>query len=62
MAHFKLHKQIKDQVNAFNEGFKTVIRQEWLNMFSVSEIQRLISGCLNDLNMEDLKYFKINVN
>ena len=55
LAHFKLHKQIKDQVNAFNEGFKSIIRQEWLNMFSVSEIQLLISGSLNDINFEDLK-------
>lgn len=55
MAHFKLYRQIKDQVNAFNEGFKSIIRQDWLNMFSVTEIQRLVSGCLNDLNIEDLK-------
>ncbi|RNA43855.1 ubiquitin- ligase E3B isoform X2 [Brachionus plicatilis] len=55
MAHFKLHRQIKDQINAFNEGFKSIIRQDWINMFSVTEIQRLISGCLNDLNIEDLK-------
>jgi hypothetical protein len=55
MAHFKLHKQIKDQISAFNEGLKAVIKQEWLNMFSVNEIQRLISGSLQDLNLEDLK-------
>ncbi|CAF0883062.1 unnamed protein product [Brachionus calyciflorus] len=55
MAHLKLHRLIKDQVAAFNEGFKSIIKQEWVNMFSVSEIQRLISGCLNDLDLEDLK-------
>jgi ubiquitin-protein ligase E3 B len=55
LAHFKLFKQIKDQVKAFNNGFKSVIKQEWLNMFSVPEIQRLISGCSQDINLEDLK-------
>lgn len=55
MAHFKLHKQIREQIFAFNEGLKSVVKQEWLNMFSVSEIQRLISGSLHDLNLEDLK-------
>ena len=55
LAHFKLHKQIKDQVNAFNDGFKSIIKQEWLNMFSLPEIQRLISGCTQDINLEDLK-------
>ena len=55
LAHFKLHKQIKDQVNAFNEGFKSIIKQEWLNMFSVTEIQLLISGSLKGINFEDLK-------
>jgi hypothetical protein len=55
MAHFKLHKQIKEQISAFNEGLKSIIKQEWLSMFSVSEIQRLISGSLHDLNLDDLK-------
>lgn len=59
MAHFKLHRQIKDQINAFNEGFKLIIKQDWINMFSISEIQRLISGCLNDLDIEDLKFYLI---
>ena len=55
MAHFKLHKQIKQQIFAFNEGFKSVIKQDWLNMFSIPEFQRLISGSLNDITFEDLK-------
>jgi hypothetical protein len=55
MAHFKLHKQIKDQIYAFSEGFKSIIHQEWLNMFSLTEIQHLISGSVTDINFEDLK-------
>lgn len=55
MAHFKLHKQIREQICAFNEGLKSVVKQDWLSMFSVSELQRLISGSLHDLNLDDLK-------
>jgi ubiquitin-protein ligase E3 B len=55
LAHFKLYKQIKEQVMAFNNGFKSVIKQDWLNMFSIPEIQRLISGCSQDINFDDLK-------
>ena len=56
LALFKLHKQIKKQVYAFNEGFKSIIKQEWLNMFSIPEVQRLISGSCHDIDFEDLKY------
>lgn len=55
MALFKLHKQIKKQVMAFNEGFKSIIKQDWLNMFSIPEIQKLISGSCQDIDFEDLK-------
>jgi ubiquitin-protein ligase E3 B len=56
MAHFKLHKQIKQQIYAFNEGFKSIIKQDWLNIFSVPELQRLISGSSSDINFDDLKF------
>ena len=55
LAHFKLHRQIRDQVGAFNKGFKSVIKQEWLNFFTLNEAQKLISGATIDLNIEDLK-------
>ena len=55
LALYKLHKQIKMQVYAFNEGFKSIIKQEWLNMFSIPEVQRLISGSCQDIDFDDLK-------
>ncbi len=55
MAHFKLHKQIRDQVNAFNEGFRSIIKLDWLSMFSINDCQHLISGSVQDLSLEDLK-------
>ena len=55
LAHFKLHKQIRDQILAFNKGFKSIIKQEWLNSFTLTELQTLISGSTVDLDIEDLK-------
>jgi ubiquitin-protein ligase E3 B len=55
LSHFKLHKQIREQVAAFNEGFKSIIKKEWVNMFSMPEVQRLISGSCSDINFIDLK-------
>lgn len=55
LAHFKLHKQIKEQICAFNRGFKSIIKQEWLNCFTLNEIQTLISGSTVDLDLNDLK-------
>lgn len=55
LAHFKLHKQIREQIMAFDQGFKSIIRQEWLNSFTLSEIQTLISGSVVDIDLEDLK-------
>ena len=55
LAHHKLHKQIREQIQAFDKGFKSIIRQEWLNSFTLSEIQTLISGSTVDLDLEDLK-------
>ena len=48
-----MHSQIKQQVNAFIQGFYTVIKPEWVSMFSSPDLQKLISGSekidLNDL-------------
>jgi hypothetical protein len=40
----------------FTEGFKTLMKPEWVNMFSVPELQQLISGESADIDLEDLKF------
>ena len=40
----------------FTEGFKTLMKPEWINMFSVPELQQLISGESADIDLEDLKF------
>lgn len=55
MAHFRMFRQIKDQTLAFIRGFKAVVHTEWLCMFSAPELQKLISGDTDALDMEDLR-------
>lgn len=40
----------------FTEGFKMLMKPEWINMFSVPELQQLISGESSDVDLEDLKF------
>lgn len=56
MAHFKMRVIIKDQSNAFIRGFKSIISSEWLDMFSGPELQKLISGDTNDIDLDDLRF------
>lgn len=39
----------------FADGFKSLMKPEWINMFSVTELQQLISGESSDIDLEDLK-------
>ncbi|XP_011307352.1 ubiquitin-protein ligase E3B [Fopius arisanus] len=55
MAHFRMHRQIKDQTAAFIKGFKSIINPEWLSLFSTPELQRLISGDNVPLDLRDLR-------
>jgi len=55
MAHFKMHKQIANQVAAFRNGFRSVIPTDWLNLFSGPEVQRLISGDNSPIDLKDLR-------
>jgi len=55
MANFHLHTQIKKQTQHFVDGFKSVIPQEWLRIFSPLELQRLISGEDSDIDLVDLR-------
>lgn len=55
LAHHKLHKQIREQIVAFDRGFKSVIKQDWLTMFTLTEVQTLISGSVVDLDLDDLR-------
>lgn len=55
MAHFRMHTQIKNQTAAIISGFRSIIRPEWIRMFSAPELQRLISGDNAEIDLDDLK-------
>ncbi|XP_055328576.1 ubiquitin-protein ligase E3B-like isoform X2 [Paramacrobiotus metropolitanus] len=55
MAHFRMHGQIKQQVNAFTRGFLSIIKPEWISIFSPPELQKLISGDSQTIDLKDLR-------
>ncbi|KAK7598284.1 hypothetical protein V9T40_006519 [Parthenolecanium corni] len=55
MAHFRMHTQIKHQTVAFAKGFYSVLSRDFLSLFSVPELQLLISGEDEPLNFEQLR-------
>ena len=56
MAHFRLCKQLKKQTAAFVKGFHSVIKPQWLQVFSGPELQLLIAGENTTISILDLKY------
>ncbi|CAF3697204.1 unnamed protein product [Adineta steineri] len=55
MSVYRTYTRIKSQIKMFTDGFKTLMKPEWINMFSVPELQQLISGESSDIDLEDLK-------
>ena len=55
MAHFKMRTQIAQQTRAFLRGFQSLVRHDWLDMFSAPELQKLISGDTVDIDLDDLR-------
>ena len=42
MADYKLNQQTREQTRAFINGFRTVISEGWIRVFSPPELQRLV--------------------
>ncbi|KAI0504427.1 hypothetical protein KFK09_015379 [Dendrobium nobile] len=55
IANHRLNYQIRHQSSHFLRGFQQLIEKEWIEMFSEHEIQILISGSLENLDMDDLR-------
>eukprot|EP00349_Pseudokeronopsis_sp_Brazil_P010163 CAMPEP_0202980266 /NCGR_PEP_ID=MMETSP1396-20130829/86219_1 /ASSEMBLY_ACC=CAM_ASM_000872 /TAXON_ID= /ORGANISM="Pseudokeronopsis sp., Strain Brazil" /LENGTH=110 /DNA_ID=CAMNT_0049720123 /DNA_START=767 /DNA_END=1096 /DNA_ORIENTATION=- len=59
MADFRLNKRIKPQSDSFVRGFHELIPLEWLRIFNEREMQMLISGKQQSIDVKDLqKYTK----
>ncbi|GMH39401.1 hypothetical protein BSKO_07299 [Bryopsis sp. KO-2023] len=55
VADFRLNKQVRSVSRAFLQGFFSIIRPEWVKMFSAAELQSLISGSEEGLNLADMQ-------
>ncbi|WVZ96612.1 hypothetical protein U9M48_042228 [Paspalum notatum var. saurae] len=55
VANHRLNYQIRAQSTHFLRGFQQLIPKDWIDMFSEHEIQVLISGSLESLDIDDLR-------
>ncbi|KAF5192738.1 E3 ubiquitin protein ligase, partial [Thalictrum thalictroides] len=57
IANHRLNTQIRNQSSHFLRGFQQLIENEWISMFNEHELQLLISGSLEGLNVDDLRSY-----
>ncbi|KAK7303645.1 hypothetical protein RJT34_14556 [Clitoria ternatea] len=55
VANHRLNFQIRQQSSYFLKGFQQLIQKDWIDMFNEHEIQLLISGSLDSLDVDDLR-------
>ncbi|KAI9486305.1 MAG: hypothetical protein EXX96DRAFT_475270 [Benjaminiella poitrasii] len=55
MADYKLNQRAREQTKAFIHGFRTVISENWIRLFSPPELQRVLSGEDTDFDVNDLR-------
>ncbi|XXG80443.1 hypothetical protein AAC387_Pa09g1306 [Persea americana] len=55
IANHRLNFQIRHQSSHFLRGFQQLIQKDWLAMFNEHELQLLISGALEGLDVDDLR-------
>lgn len=55
MADFKLNHQILPFANAFYRGLSDLISPSWLSLFNANEFNQLLSGGLQDFDVDDLR-------
>jgi hypothetical protein len=56
LADFRLHRQLDRAAAAFLRGFFEMIRPRWVRMFNESELQMLISGSEEGIDVDDLMH------
>ncbi|CAN8259033.1 unnamed protein product [Cochlearia groenlandica] len=59
VSNHRLNFQIRQQSSHFLRGFQQLIPKEWIDMFNEHELQVLISGSVDSLDIDDLR---INAN
>ncbi|XP_019419938.1 PREDICTED: E3 ubiquitin-protein ligase UPL6-like isoform X2 [Lupinus angustifolius] len=55
VANYRLNFQMRQQSSHFLRGFQQLIQKDWIDMFNEHELQLLISGSLDSLDVDDLR-------
>ena len=55
IARYRLQGQPQRQTSAFLQGLGTIVSPSWLSMFNQSELQTLVSGTSQEVNVSDLR-------
>lgn len=55
VANHRLNFQIRQQSSHFLRGFQLLIQKDWIDMFNEHELQLLISGSLDSLDVDDIR-------
>lgn len=55
LVHFLLNKRTAEQTAAFVRGMKSVFPENWLSYFMPDEVELLISGGINEIDIDDLQ-------
>lgn len=55
VANHRLNFQIRQQSSHFLRGFQQLIQKDWIDMFNEHELQLLISGSLDSLDVDDIR-------
>lgn len=54
-SDYKCNKQLEEKTRLFRKGFLTVMKSEWLTMFSNQELNSIISGSNPNYSIIELK-------
>ncbi|CEG80848.1 hypothetical protein RMATCC62417_15119 [Rhizopus microsporus] len=55
LADYKLNQRAKEQTRAFIRGFRTVVSENWIKLFTPPELQRVLSGEDKEFDISDLR-------
>ncbi|TPX35589.1 hypothetical protein SmJEL517_g02102 [Synchytrium microbalum] len=55
VADYKLNSECREQQEAFVKGFQSVVKRDWLRVFSPVELQKLMCGEDSQLDINDLR-------
>eukprot|EP00871_Galdieria_phlegrea_P002171 jgi/Galph1/2955/GphlegSOOS_G1625.1 len=57
VAHYRMNVQIRKQCDAFLRGLCDVVQRQWIRIFSPRELQLLISGATERIDLIDMKRY-----